>query len=365
MNLRVMVTRQRLIIPGWLLVQICLIWVFTRLAFRPTFPYYDQILEPIGPRWLTTWANFDGVHYLTIVEKGYVGTGLIQAFFPFYPLIIKMLTWVGLKPLLAGLIVSWISWSGAMVLLDKLFASKWLFWLVLAFPTAFFFLAYYTESLFLCLSLLSLYWAKKRRWGWAGLAGMAAGLTRLPGIFLSILIWDEVNKAKVKKKPYGSILMPCLGLVIYMVYLGVTFSNPLLFLTVQREFGAQRSQGWLVPLITPLYRYGKILLTVNPASPAYYICIQELLLTLGAGWLVLRLWQKGEIGYSLYSFSCLILPTLTGTLSSMPRYTLVIFPLFWELDRSVKGKWRLLILAVFAILQVINLALFTQGKWVA
>lgn len=42
-----------------------------------------------GPKWLWSRANFDGIHYLDIAQKGY---GIYQqAFFPFYPQLVRVL----------------------------------------------------------------------------------------------------------------------------------------------------------------------------------------------------------------------------------------------------------------------------------
>src|SRR4030042_3666725 len=58
------------------------------LVFKNSFPYADSVLLPYGQFLLWSWANFDGVHYLLLAEKGYA-FGLTQAFFPVYPLLIK------------------------------------------------------------------------------------------------------------------------------------------------------------------------------------------------------------------------------------------------------------------------------------
>ena len=77
------------------------------LDYLPSFPYYDSLLANYNlPRWLYSWANFDGVHYLTIVQKGYIGTGLIQAFFPLYPGVVKFLSYFVPNQVIAGFLVS-------------------------------------------------------------------------------------------------------------------------------------------------------------------------------------------------------------------------------------------------------------------
>ena len=54
------------------------------------FPYKEIALEYNLPRILTALANFDGAHYLLIAEQGYYQYQ--QAFFPLYPLLIRLLS---------------------------------------------------------------------------------------------------------------------------------------------------------------------------------------------------------------------------------------------------------------------------------
>jgi hypothetical protein len=339
-------------------------FMVAQLPFIPTFPYAQELTQ-YGSRWLTTLAHFDGVHYLTIIEKGYEGTGLIQAFFPLYPLIVKLLTFGIFNPVYIGLWVSFFSLLGAGYFLQRLFGSKGILVLILCFPTAFFLAGLYTESLFLVLSLGSYSFAKERRYGLAGIFGFLAGLTRLQGFLLAILLLFEVRRSFAPKSAYVWALMPIFGLFVYMIYLGWVFGDPVLFLSVQREFGAQRGMGLLIPVITPLVRYMKIFLSVPVWSHAYFVALQEFVITVGGFGLAVVLLKRKELGLGLYALSSLLLPTLTGTLSSMPRYVLVIFPLFLVLSQLLTGRKRFALLALFAILQVINLALFTQGLWVA
>src|SRR5690606_22803218 len=111
------------------------------LPYRPTFPYSDEILKPLGERWLTTWAHFDGVHYLTIIEHGYTSHGLIQAFFPVYPYLVKFYSFGVINPIAVGILVSTICFTLAMyyathlIKLDKgQKVSQRFFWLLLLFP---------------------------------------------------------------------------------------------------------------------------------------------------------------------------------------------------------------------------------------
>ncbi len=96
---------------------------------------------------------------------------------------------------------------------DKKVANILLF--LLAFPTAFFFIATYSESLFLFLTTLSLYYARKNRWFLSAITTMLLAVIRLPGILLVfVLIYEyEVSKLGLKeviKSTFGikKILVP-------------------------------------------------------------------------------------------------------------------------------------------------------------
>ena len=61
---------------------------------------------------------------------------------------------------------------------------------VAVFPFAYFFTQVYTESLFLLTSVSAVAAAVASRWGWAGLFGALAALTRPNGILIAVP-WDS------------------------------------------------------------------------------------------------------------------------------------------------------------------------------
>jgi len=409
---------QKYVFEFWIIV-VVLSWRFglfelSRLAdsllkYQPTFPYYHSIL-PFSrlPRWIYSWANFDGVHYITIAQKGYVGTGLIQAFFPLYPKLIHFLAGVGGHDLLAGLVVSHISFAlliWGWIKLCKTYFPSWsgrqllisLCWLLL-FPTSFFFGSVYTESLFLGLVVWFFVCVKKHYWWRAAILAGLASATRVVGIFLAVsltveyLIWlssnnhiFEIIKAKfsqnlfqefihkvLKRKKELLKLLPLLllagsGLLLYQWYLLNEFHDPLYFLHVQAEFGAGRQEK-LIMLPQVFWRYCKILYTARPINLKYYSYVQDLGMSILAG---SALWygfkRKALLSLMVFSALALFLPTLTGTFSSMPRYILsapgVLMSLvIWS---QVSRRRLYLGLLISTILLEVNTLLFIQGYWIA
>ena len=377
---------KRLII-AWLLWRLGL-WLVAGIAdqfllYQPSFPYADALLANTHlPRWLYSWGNFDGVHYLTIAELGYLGTGSIQAFFPVFPLILKLLAWFS-QPLLSGIVFNSLLTLLLLVAfyqlakLDQTQNKAW--WSVLAllaFPTSLFFGALYSESLFLILIIGSFWMARKGRWWLAGSFALLASATRIVGILLvpALLVefwWQHRGESwkKIITKSFHhliGILLGCLGLGTYMFYLWKNFGDPLYFFHVQSEFGAGRQES-LILLPQVIWRYLKILWTARPFDWKYFSYLQDLLLSLGGLGALLVWWKKIRPSYLVFSLAAFILPTLTGTLSSMPRYLLVCFPLFMLLGEFYQKKlgWSYLLLTVSAILLIINTILFVQGYWVA
>jgi len=371
------------------------------LLYQPSFPYFDTILLSTHlPRWLFSWANFDGVHYLTIAAEGYVGFGLVQAFFPLFPYIILgflHLTFGSSLISLAGglvltnvfsLLLAWVWYAFVKEFFDK--DKAWLAVLLLfLFPTAFFLGALYTESLFLLLVISSFYTARKGWWFRASLFAMLAAATRVVGIFLipallielalqfyekqsqqkkKIILSVELIKSFFQKSLPQAVLILCssVGLLSYMFFLQQEFKDPLYFLHVQADFGAGRQEGFITYPQT-WWRSLKTLLTFRPFNWRYFTVVNEFLAgTLGLPLLVLAA-KYVRPSWVFFGLGVFLLPTLTGNFLSMPRFLLVCFPIFLVLVHFLpkKSLITLCFLGILCILLLINTVLFIQGYWVS
>jgi hypothetical protein len=153
----------------------------------PFSPFGDLLVAPA--------ARWDSVWYLTIAEHGYgdAHSHAQAAFYPLYPLLMRVVGWLVGSPLLAGILVSLGCFLGALVLLHRLVAlelglrdARGTVLLVAFAPTAFFFSAVYSESLFLLVSVGAVLAARRGRWGWAGVLGALTALTRNSGVLLLV-----------------------------------------------------------------------------------------------------------------------------------------------------------------------------------
>ena len=175
----------------------------TRKAFDPPgvtrgFGWLGNLLAAPAARWDAAW-------YLVIARYGYrpdlgAYTASRTAFFPLYPLGLRMITWLGPPPVLAGVLLSVAAFAFALYGIhrlttleltrtalagDRVADAARLAVLLTAFaPMAFFFSAVYSESLYLSLSV-GLFWsARHGRWMWVGVLGALAAATRSTGLVL-------------------------------------------------------------------------------------------------------------------------------------------------------------------------------------
>lgn len=321
------------------------------LPFKKSFPYADTILVPSDlPQWLWQWGNFDGVHYLTLAKSGYDGFGT-QVFFPLYPMLSNVLTNVTQNTFISAFLISNTAILFAGILLFKLVrkrfdetAAKWSVLFLFAFPSSLFFGAIYTESLFLLLTLAAFSFRGMKSF----VAGILAGFTRLVGLFTG---------------PFSFI-----GLLLYTSYLWWRFGRPLFFLSAQSAFGSRATS--FTSLVTPfqvIYRYLKIFITVSVSTYDFWVAFSEIsAFMLGIiilTWLSVK--RKLPISWLLFSWVALILPSVSGTFSSMPRYLITIFPIYIGLA-LIKNKYlKLAILTISVILLMMVTILFTRGYWVS
>src|SRR3989344_6062439 len=141
---------------------------------------------------------------------------LEYAFFPIYTMIIYFFSHLFssnllesiVNSVLVGIYISNIAFIFALILLFELikidFSRKISFLtlvVLLIFPTSFYFGSLYNESLFLLLSVLSFYFARKGKWRFASLFGLLSSATRVFGILLlpALLIEAYQQRISIKK----------------------------------------------------------------------------------------------------------------------------------------------------------------------
>ena len=346
------------------------LWRFALFVFEKIAPMFWPVRD-IFLGLITPWANFDGAHYTSIAKDGY---GVFQfAFFPVYPQLIRFVESVSQLPyefvavgishvaFFTGLFIFWRYLKGSQ-------GRIWIMVFFLMYPASFFFAGAYSESVFFAFAAGTLVSVQKKRWILAGILAGLASATRLVGVFLWLPIvlamWHE--RRHLKTIDWSAVFIAPAGLAGYMVYLWKSAGDPLAFFHVQAAFGAGRSGSELIFLPQVLWRYAMIFTTVPWVEFVYHVAVLEFLSFVFGIILLVVAWRRRYApGILLYSACVLFLPTLTGTLSSMPRYLLAAFPLF-AVFGDIRSVWiKTAILIVFLTLLVYATTGFLRGYFIS
>lgn len=306
------------------------------------FPYRGVL--PNRNVLLSAWQRFDTNWYLKIAQRGYAADDGSTVYFPLYPMLIRLVSFFVGDGMLAALIVSNLAAVGALALLYRLSQELFsradarrtiVYWLF--FPTAFFLLAAYTESLFLFLTLGAFLAARHNRWFIAAVFGTLAALTRLQGVLLIVplayMLWHEWRRMHSELKFY--ILRACALLLIPVATITfLAFANLSLIASYQSELHARFVMPWENVIASIA------LLISGQGSP---IDALNLIATIGFGVMLFVLWNKLPFEYSLYSLAMFFAPlfrmTTTQPLVSMDRYVLALFPIFMLWGVWGKNPW--------------------------
>lgn len=329
----------------------------------------------------TMWSNFDGIHYLDLAQYGYGyqhKTDMDYAFFPVYPWLINKFSFLG-SYLVSALFVSHLCLIIALFFLYKLFRldsnskiSRNAIYLLLIFPTSFFFGSVYNESIFLLLIVLSFYSARKNNFLLAGIFAAIASATRVTGMFLwPALIYEFylLHGSSLKKSLNPKalfLLLPPLGLLSFMRFQFLKTNDPLFFIHVQSNF-AERTTDKLILLYQVFFRYFKMLIFVDHTDPLFFTVLIEFLSALLILGILIFSIKKIRFSYWLFIFLSYILPSLTGTFMSVPRFTIVLFPIFIFLSTWFEKNhpyFRYTYFIICAILSILSIAFFTRGYFI-
>ena len=307
-----------------------------------------------GKDLISNLANWDGGHFLTIAKFGYQEKYL-YAFFPLYPIAINLVSKITGDYLIAALLISVISAFLTMQILYKLIlldfgsklAEKTIIFLLI-FPTSFFLVTAYSESLFLFLVVSSFYYFRKEKIVRAVIfAGLASG-TRLAGLALSLALIFQIVSFGINKKNRIILFAP-LGFIIYCIYLFNTTGDPFYFL-------AAESSNWQRTLSIPGVSFWQTLKNQNYIELAFGI--------FGVG-MILRSLRFLPAVYSVYGLLSILLPVATSSLVSMPRFLLPIFPIFILLSMLKNPKAIFFIQLIFILFLSAFCILFINGFWVS
>lgn len=331
---------------------------------------------------LSPWGNFDGAYYLLIASTGYT---VNAGFFPLFPLSIHLTTSI-FAPSAAGLPFDPIQYFTALLLVGIYFliAVIVIYKLVridyqnnialstivfmLLFPTSFFFASIYSESLFLLLSVLTFYFARKKRWILASLFGGLLTATRFVGIaIIPALIYEFMRQEKTLFKQKALfLLLTLLGILSYMWFNLQKWGNAFYFIHAQGNFENNRSVTEPILIPQTIYRYIKILTSVDLSHFEWWVALLEISTFTFVAIMLFVTWKKRlRLSYIFFAIICFLIPISSGTFTGLPRYSLTLFPIFITLA-LIKSKTIKTVYSIISfILLFILFMLFSKGYYIA
>jgi hypothetical protein len=305
----------------------------------------------------------DGGHYLGIAIDGYA-TPASWAFFPLYPYAAR-----ALGPLFggvpqSGLVLSFLASAVCCVALHAMTAGSHgeeaaarAVALFLAFPTHFFFEAFYTEAVFFAFTTLALLFGSRERWAIAAVFGALAAATRSSGILLfPALVFGSLHRAgwrRVDPRLAWLVLIPAAtGAFLLFAYLKTGSADaPLL----AQHFWARKAT---FPLLTILQAAQD--LRLDPWNMQRDL---DCLATLAGFAIAARSLRQSRAGESAYFLLALLMPLSSGLVHSMFRYIGGIPPLYSVLARDLGRRWPYAALvAGSAALELVLLVAFSMGR---
>lgn len=332
--------------------------------------------DPTAHPWINAFARWDANFFVTIARDGYAYDPAARwsnlAFFPLYPLLMGVvaLPFGGDRAALvtAGFVISNVGllvgvgymWALASRELGRAVASASVLAL-LAFPMTFALSAVRSEGLFLALAAGSLYYARADRWWLAGLLAAGVALTRLNGmlILLPLLVEyfsDPEHRQRLLRPQLLAFVFAPLALGLFMAYLTVQFGDPLIWLRAQELWGRglDISFGALRRMV-PLRVHGFSNSLIDVLFALTYVGLATLA------------WRWLRPSLALFATITIALPILSGSLSAMPRFGMVAFPLFMVLGIAfTRWRWaeRAYVLAAVPLAGLF-MAMFALWYWVA
>ena len=337
------------------------------------------------------WARWDSYWFVEIARHGYGRIEDTAAFYPLYPgLVAGVGRVLGGHYVFAGLTVSLAASAGAFVLLGRLARqllgedAAWRTLLFLAlFPTSFFFMAVYSEGLFLLLAVATFLLAERGRLAEASLVAGLALLTRPTAVALlpALVLFAWRNEARARS--FASLLIAPVVFAFYPLLLALQTGDPFRFVHVEGTWdrsvsplgplegaysGAQAAWGGARQLVQGSAE--RWFWVQEDADRVAVVNLEMFAMLVLFSVLTVVAWRRFGATYGSFAAASLVIalaaPTRAYPLLSLSRFGLVVFPLFLALATLVSSSRRVALVAgASGILLGVHTTQWALWQWVA
>lgn len=280
----------------------------------------------------------DSEHYMYIAENGYASSGDMAnkiVFYPLLPYLMKVFHVIFRSYLASGLFISAVSFGLAAVYMYRLMSldydrGKTLDALILLFiaPYGMFFLSVYTESLFLMLSIMTVYYARKENWIAAAVLGFFGALSKSQGMLLIVPVVYElilccVRDKKFHKKGISALLIP-MGFIVYLCINKIVLGKFFAFVEYQAAAPWYNSAKWISDGLETSYSVG-----IDHFSLSLIIYWPQIVLFFASIALIFAgLYKKVRTSYLAFMGVFILVTYLHGWMLSGSRYVISCFVMY-------------------------------------
>lgn len=352
-----------------------------------------------GPLFLSHFATWDAAHYLHLSEAGYIRGDDSCAFYPLWPLLIKISSFfTGVNPLYAALILANVFSLAAFCLFHRIMRASYGdsianlgIALLCVYPGSVFYQHAYSEPLFMLLLMVCFNALEKRNYWLVWLSCLLLPMTRALGLFIIFplifhlsnlrrprfsdfrpAITNSYDKTMTNSKistrstelnpayAYIAIMAPLSGWIIYLLLMNRWTLNPF------EGFRAQNA--WEVHSIWNLIDASKFLKgffavqTWHEFSGSFLDrCV--FILYLHCAIILWRIDKK----LIVWSFILGLIPAMSGTFTSYTRFASVNFTMFIALAsylaKPKHGSQKIICIIIFITLHIVLAWRHVNFRW--
>jgi len=240
----------------------CLMWGLSRALIALCIVLVPDSVQSTAADWQRL-IGWDSRFYLEIATTGYTfipdGKGYNIAFFPGFPLLIRLGTGFGFSPQFAAVLINNLFFLLALIGLFQWLTSRYnrsvARWAIATFawcPFSLFCSVAYAEGAFLLFSTLALKAFEEKQPFRAAIWGSFATATRLPGICLVPTFLGLSWRDRRDWRFYLAGLMTSSGFISFILFCTWRFDAPFAFIQVQSAWNPPNfvfGQGWLKSLV--------------------------------------------------------------------------------------------------------------------
>jgi hypothetical protein len=341
--------------------------------------------------WIEPWYRWDTGWYIYIAHGGYHSDDGSIIFPPLYPLAIHLTAMVlgDGNHVAASLIVSNLAVLAALILFYKIVESEFgkdlarralIFYLI--FPSAFFLVAGYSESLFLALLLGAWLAVKQEKFLIAGFLALLASLTRSQGwtLFFPFVYmvfiqpgWKQLD-IKLNRREFVcrifAVIGGPMGTLLYLFGMSLAGLGH-----VNEAF----DKLWAVKIVAPWTSVSDAIQVILDGKITFHdlISLGTLSFLIGMSVLAIKYLKPAYVLYLWSTLAFILMRSYQPTeyeptqFLGLIRYALSLFPVFIMLarifhkDTATSQRVRNVYLVFSAAVQIVLLVMFAESLWVA